>query len=355
MSNQNTLSTAEILNLYKELEIVHGDGDAGAFLFGWQCRNPFSGDLIEATIARSKSYDYVPYAYMEDDRDLSNKVKDMHACFGERAPEHVFCASSGASSVLFTFCAWLSKSGIKEVYYIPPIYFTMLNALHLFGIRARPISARHAFESDFTLNLPAKESVLILADPVWYVGIPIKEETINELVAWQKNTGSFIFVDGSFQYMPWDGHISEPTSNFDPSRTIRLVSPTKSLAVNGYRFAYATIPVNLSSEFKNLYTNIYGSGPTDNIAFAYEAIEAMKARSLTDKLIGSAKDRHVELRSRGVISSPFNPRCGYFAYEQLNYKLPDGYIKMDGKYFGQFRFPDHVRINLLSPSQNVIQ
>lgn len=342
------LRTSDILRLHEELETKYGDGDGGNFLFGWQPINPFAGPLLSAVKRRSRGTDYTKYAYLETNDAIAQEVIAMHQHLDKRTPEAAFCAASGGTALLSAFAYWLARSDIKEVYYIPPIYFTLLNGLRLFGIRARAISAYHAFESQFVLNLPMKTTVLILADPIWYAGIPVPQRIIEELAAWQNKFGSLIFVDGSFQYMRWDERVFEPTATLDPAKSIRLISPTKSLVVHGYRFAYALMPRHIKSKFSNSYTNICGPASADSIAFASEAITAIGNRQLTTKLIKRAARRHRQLRRRRTIESSLEPQSGYFVFEKLNVSVPDDRLKMTGEYFGQPRFPGHARINLLS-------
>jgi aspartate/methionine/tyrosine aminotransferase len=341
---------SNIIQRHEELEIEHGDGDAGNFLFGWQCKNPYADELLTAVKKRTEAIDHVKYIYVEDDLKLTQKVLDLQFSLDAIMPNEVFCAPGGAVSILFAFCAFLSKKGVKEVYFIPPIYYSMHIALKLFNIRARAVSGLQAFESSFSMNLPDKKTILILADPIWYVGLSVPESIVSEIREWQEKTQSLVFVDGSFQYMRWNEDVYEATSKLDPERTFRLISPTKSLGVHGYRFAYSLLPAMLKSEFSNTYTNIYGSTAADNWAFAYEATTAMKNRTLTTMLVRLAKERHKRLRRKGAISSQLNPECGYFAFEKINVTLPEGYLMMTGDYFDQHRFPGHARLNLISPS-----
>src|SRR6202007_299705 len=111
-------------------------------------------------------------------------------------------------------------------------------ALRLFNIWARPVSALHGFELGFKMNLPEKETVLIFSDPIWYAAQPFPAGAIAEMANWQQRTLSTVFVDGSFQYMSWTKEVFEHTSILDHEKTVRVVSPTKSLATSGYRFAY---------------------------------------------------------------------------------------------------------------------
>jgi len=349
------LTTKEILQLHEDLEVKFGDGAGGDFLFGWQSINPFAEELLTAVKHRAETIDYTKYSYMESDGSLAQEIIDLHSTLDGVRPIAAFCAASGGASILFAFSYWLARNEIKEIYYIPPIYFTLLNGLRQFGIRARALTGYHSFEKEFQMSLPSKKTVLILADPVWYAGIPVPLEIINEVAAWQNKTGSLVFIDGSFQYMRWDQRVSEPTAALDPRSTIRLVSPTKSLVVHGYRFAYTLLPDTIKPIFSNCYTNIAGSSAADNVAFAYEAVRSMRDRTLTQQLIERAASRHAKLRSTGTIESPLRPEAGYFVFEKINVPLPDDSLRMDGRYFGQPRFPQHARMNLLSTKYHLLE
>ena len=292
---------------------------------------------------------------METDQELALSVVALHRQLDGVSPEAALCAASGGTSILFAFCYWLARSDTKEVFYVPPIYFTLLNGLRQFQIRARALSGYHSFEENFTLRLPEAKTVLIIADPVWYAGIPVPESLIAAVSEWQQRTGSLVFVDGSFQYMRWDNRIHEPTSRLVPAQTIRLVSATKSLVIHGYRFAYALLPNAIKPKFSNSYANICGPATAGNLAFAYEAISALRERTMTESLIARASGRHKALRERHVIESPLRPSAGYFVFEKLSVKLPDDSLRMDGKYFGQPRFPGHTRINLLSTKFHLLE
>lgn len=343
-----------LLNLHHVLEIEHDDGDKGAFLFGWQCENPFADDLIARTADRASSLDRVQYSYLEEDEALVKKIVRLHQSLDDATPLDAFCGS-GATALLVTFAAHLRAEGVEEVYFIPPIYFSMHFAMRLFGIRARPVSSRHTFEDNFAMNLPEKRTFLLLTDPVWYVGLPVPRPVLVEVANWQARTGSMVLVDGSFQYMPWNKTVSEATARMDPSMTVRLISPSKSLCIAGYRFAYLLIPRNLRGSISNTYTNIYASASVDTIAFGHEAVDAMEARGLTNKLVDVVKNRHQRLRNTGKIESSLSATCGYFVFEKLNQALPDHYVRMGGEFFDQVRFPGYTRINLLSPSYHLLE
>jgi histidinol-phosphate/aromatic aminotransferase/cobyric acid decarboxylase-like protein len=177
---------ADLLNLHHVLEVEHDDGDKGNFLFGWQCQNPFADDLLAATRARSVGLNHTQYSYLEEEPVLVDKIRRVHQRLDGIAPADVFCGA-GATALLVTFAAYLRTKKIDEVYFLSPIYFSVHFALRLFGIRPRAISGRHAFEPDFKMNLPQRKAVLILTDPIWYAGIPLSENVIEQIVQWQQH------------------------------------------------------------------------------------------------------------------------------------------------------------------------
>jgi aspartate/methionine/tyrosine aminotransferase len=353
--SERLLTTKEILQLHEDLELKYSDGDGGDFLCGWQSVNPFADGLLAAVKKRKEHVDYTKYFYMETDVNLASTVVDLHAHLDRVAPEAAFCAACGGASALSTFCYWLARHGVTEVYYIPPIYFTLLNGLRRYGIRAHAVSKFHSFEQGCVPNLPRKETVLVLADPVWYAGISVPQHIVDAVSVWQKKTKSLVFVDGSFQYMRWDARVYEPTAQLDLKKTLRLVCPTKSLVIHGYRFAYVLMPIELKPTFSNSYTNLCGSAAADNVVFAHEAVDAMAERTLTEKLIERAAERHKRLRRDKIIESPLAPNVGYFVFEKINIDLPKDTLKMQGDYFGQPRFPEHTRMNLLSTKFHLLE
>jgi hypothetical protein len=164
--SKGSLTTKAILQLHEDLELKHGDGNGGDFLCGWQSINPFADQILDAVKRSDSATDYTKYFYMETDEKLSNSVVDLHDHLDGFPPENAFCSACGGASILAAICYWLSRNNFKEVYYIPPIYFTLLNGLFRYGIRAHPVSSYHSFESGCRPNLPKKETVLIFADPI---------------------------------------------------------------------------------------------------------------------------------------------------------------------------------------------
>jgi hypothetical protein len=342
-----------LLQRHAELEEKYGDGDGGRFLSGWQCENPWIEQIRVLVDGQIRQIDSGQYPNLDSDSIVKEELYRFHCSIDGTTPDSQFCGA-GASSIIFTFCAWLHQQDIQEIYYIPPLYFSLHFALRLFGIRARAISGKHAFEPGFSLNLPSERTVLLFSDPIWYAGIPLSNEIIKSLIEWQSRTGSLVFVDGSFQYAKWEGLRAELSALFDPEYTARLICPTKALASHGYRFAYVLLPKAMHASIAHIYANIYGSASVDSLAFARIAPTTMAGGTITSSLMRLAAERHQSLRTHGTISSPWQPRCGYFIFEQIAASLPPGTLLMDGAYFEQKRYPNYRRINLLSPSLHML-
>ena len=305
-----------LLQRHAELEEKCGDGDGGRFLSGWQCENPWIEQIRILVDGHIRQIDSGHYLTLDSDPLVKEELYRFHRFVDGVTPDSRF-SGAGASSIIFTFCAWLRQQDIHEVYYIPPLYFSLHFALRLLGIRARAISGKHAFEPGFSFNLPSQRTVLLFADPIWYVGIPLSNDIIQSLVEWQGRTGSLVFVDGSFQYAKWEGLQAELSALFDPECTARLICPTKALASHGYRFAYVLLPKAMYASLAHIYANIYGSASVDSLAFARIAPTTMAHGTILSSLMRLAAERHQSLRAQGKISASWQPSCGYFVFEQI--------------------------------------
>jgi len=347
------IETAALNQCYESLAFDLDDGDKGNFFGGWQCNSPYTEPLFTRVRERTVHVDYGKYTYFDDELELSTKITAVHAAFDGTPPEYVFCGS-GSTSLLYGMAAYLNRIGVREVYFLPPMYFTLRIAFDGFGIATIPVSERQSFETGFQMRLPEKKSVLILIDPIWYIGCPVPARVIDEIKIWQQKTGSMVMVDGSLQYMDWAHSRFETTARLDPSLTFRLICPSKQLASHGYRFSYVLVPLSQKQKFAWTYTNIYGSANADSVAFGHEAIAAIADRTIPDQLMQLVGERHRVLRKRKVIESLFQPSSGYFVFEKINLPLPKGYIKVGGKYFDQENYPDYSKINLLSPSISIL-
>jgi len=343
------LSVSLLLKRHAELEALYDDGNNGNFLSGWQCENPWVASIHDGVKAERGTIDAGKYVYLEDDLNLRERFVAFHLNIDGVAPEALLFGE-GSTSLLFSLCAWLRERGIEEVFYIPPLYFTLHYALRLLGFQARPVAAKHAFEEGFTVNLPPKRCVLLFSDPVWYAGMSLHRDFVMRIDSWQRRTQSLVIVDGSFQYMNWCGLQMESTALLTSRSTVRIICPTKALAAHGYRFAYAVAPADLGPEITSVYSRVYGSASADSLAFGRFAATAMGLGDITRSLMSFVKDRHTRLRQNRRIDAPWCPDSGYFVFERVLAPIDSKSAMMDGSYFDQPRYKDHRRINLLSPS-----
>ena len=349
------MGSPDLNSHYQKLAFELNDGDKGHFLSGWQCDNPFIDELLAAVRSLTASIDYRRYAYFDDDEGLVDAIKDLHKGLDSRAPEQVLCGS-GATALLFAFATYLRRRNVTSVYYVPPMYFTLHAALDRYGIKAIPVSAAQPYEPSFSLDLPTEQgAVLILTDPIWYAGKSVPLDAIVEIAAWQERTESVIFVDGSLQYMSWNGGACEHTALLDPAATFRLVCPSKQLSIHGYRFAYVLGPSLSNDDLAWTYANINGPASADSIAFAHLAIPAIARGDIRRQTAAFVSERHQRLRERKIIESTIAPDCGYFVFEKVNAPLPPQYTIVDGRYFEQANYPGYMKVNLLSPSINLIE
>ena len=339
---------------YEELAFDLNDGDQGHFLSGWQCENQCASDLLASVKERSNHIDYRKYQYFDEDEELTERIRIIHTSFDGVRPQGVLCAA-GSTSLLYSFVTYLKRLGVNKIYYVPPIYFTLHIAYELYGIRSIPVSKQQPFEEEFLLGLPDENScVLFLTDPIWYTGTKYSDEAMSEIAAWQKRTSSIVFVDGSLQYLPWSGVLRENTATLDPEYTFRLLCPSKQLSVHGYRFSYLLLPASHERGMAWTYANIAGPAPADSIIFAHEAMTAIADRKLPDRLMQVVSKRHKHFRTHNIIESEISPECGYFVFEKIKVPLPDGYSVINGRYFDLKNYSGYTKINLLSPSINIL-
>lgn len=339
---------------YRYLTFALNDGGDGDFISGWQCHNPFADDLALAVRERSASLSAARYSYYGTQADLAEALKQLHVQRDGVAPISIQCGP-GATSLMYCWIRYLQSQGIKKVYYIPPLYLTAHNAIQSCGMRAVPVSTRHAYDPEFSLRLPKGErAVLFLTDPIWYAGCPVPNEVISEIKEWQSQTGSTVFVDGSMQYMQWGDESAEFTAALDPSLTTRLVCPAKQLCMNGIRFAYLLGPDAQREAMAWLQSNILGSASVESIAFAYETLDSKLVDNIKSSLMSTASHNYQLLKKLGAITEVTQPSCTYYTYAGINIELPRETVLLDGSFYGLRDEKKSYKINLLSPSLSKI-
>ncbi|MBN9368084.1 MAG: hypothetical protein J0H59_13785 [Comamonadaceae bacterium] len=340
-----------IIARHIHLEEQLGDGDDGNSLSGWQCINPWHRAIEREIAGAREHFDSSKYLYADQFPKIEQDFKSFHKTVDNATPERIFFGSA-STQILYLISAWMHNQGVREIFYLAPAYHSLLFSMKMLGIRARPINNRHPFEADFSLNLPDKKTIIFITDPIWYAGIKIRPHVASEIGKWQATTGSIIVIDGSFQYLEWEGCAKNDVSVFDPSSTLRIVCPTKQLMLHGYRASYVLTPERFYQEISTLNSMIFASLSFETMALLHSTLNLIQHHQFPKKLMALASHRHGYLRQKGCIQASWQPDCGYFCFEELGEMTKQktrNQILMDGNYFGQSRYPNHHRINLLSP------
>ncbi|MEV6906922.1 aminotransferase class I/II-fold pyridoxal phosphate-dependent enzyme [Amycolatopsis sp. NPDC051071] len=291
--------------------------------------------------------DVTRYAGIDKDQDLKAKIAEFHHLYDgvSRDPELII-PGGGSSAFLATFCTWLLMAGHRSVYYLPPLYYKFAYFFQMYGIDARPVARHHAFHPDLALALPSDRTVLILSDPIWYGGTSVPEHVLNVIARWQTRTGSLVFIDGTFQYMRWNGEHAEPSSRLPAEQTLRLISPTKYLSLHGYRSAYLLTPPALHDELDKLHINLHGDVPVSDRAFAHRAVDLMLTTGNSD-LIHYIQDKYKRLLNANALTAATHATSGFFLFART--RTPrTRYLAMDQTFFELSDHLDFVRINLLN-------
>jgi aspartate/methionine/tyrosine aminotransferase len=254
--------------------------------------------------------------------------------------------SGGSSALIATFCMWLMLAGATEVHYLPPIYYKFAFLFQRFGIRPLPVSDAHAFQPELDLRLPERRTVLVLTDPVWYAGRRVPRAVIDEIRRWQERTGSLVFVDGSFQYMRWDGGRSERSSTLVGEQTLRMVSPTKYLSLHGYRCAYLLVPSALRDELADLHLNVHGDVPLSDRLFSHRVCDVM-ASAGNGELVARMRGAYARLVESGALGEHLEVETGYFAFGRIRRRHED-FLCLYAPSFELDGHRDYVRVNLLN-------
>nr|VFK38628.1 MAG: Aspartate/methionine/tyrosine aminotransferase [Candidatus Kentron sp. TC] len=344
-----------LLRKHHELDFAIRDRKGKVFYSDWDCDHPWVNSYLQGIDTRlTKESDIHLYKFYEDDEEIISKTSEFHSVReGLNYSSKSLLIGDGSTPLISSFLIWLYERGIKDLFYIPPLYYTFYYFAKLFGLNLHPISNRHPFEKGFQYNLPSKSCYLIVTDPIWYAGISLQENLISDLVKWQEKTESFIFVDGSFQYCNWNGRQKELTASFNSEQTIRLICPTKILAIHGFRFSYLLMPEWIRNDIRYIFANTHGSTTAHNIRFAKRAMSILDSDLSNSDLIAYIRDRYSFLIENGWLRSELSPDSGYFVFSEPTKKsLSYPQLSMGGDFFEQPRYKNYIRFNLLAPDMH---
>ncbi|WP_327275010.1 pyridoxal phosphate-dependent aminotransferase [Streptomyces sp. NBC_01224] len=348
-----SVSPAELLRLHRELDGTSRTNKAGRFLSGWQTTHPYAGRYLNGThVVAQDPGTLQNYNFLSDSTSLTDAITGFHAKADDVAYERdAVYVSSGSSPLLLGFFLALKEMGVEEVCYVPPVYYSCYYFCDSLGIPMRQVSADLLHSETAELDLPERRSALVLCDPIWVFGTTVHERQIEKIAQWQRRTGSLVLVDGTFQYTRWDrSSRAEPTSRLDRDLTFRLVSPTKSLAVHGTRFAYLLLPPELRETVRYACANITGATSAANEHFARRIMEVLDSDESNDALVRHIQAERDRLLDSGVIRAEAGlPEAGYYTFAVLDDASMKDAIVMDQRFFGLDRFDNHVRVNLLYP------
>jgi histidinol-phosphate/aromatic aminotransferase/cobyric acid decarboxylase-like protein len=323
--------------------------DREHFPSDWNATHPYVREFLGPEIASSAlgRQEESRYIYFDEQPDILDAIRGLHRSLeGLDLARNNVLAGPGSSSFLLALSLWLVQQAYTEVFYIPPLYYTLHYFLKLFGIRARPLPSGYLFESRVPRGLPAGRSFLMLSDPVWFAGFRVPLESIESIARWQRMTGSLVMVDGSFQFMQWDQTRREHSSLLDPELTFRLISPGKSLAIPSFRFAYLLHPARVHRDLVFLYENMIGASTVADLAFARRALEVMTSERSNFALTNYLRHTFGRLIANGILSTRITPDCGNFTFAVPAVRLPRQ-VAMDQDYFEVKGYPYHIRINLM--------
>jgi histidinol-phosphate/aromatic aminotransferase/cobyric acid decarboxylase-like protein len=315
----------------------------------WDGMHPYVGSFLGPDIAATALVrpEDSRYLYFDEQHDILDAIRSLHCSLeGINLLRSNIVAGPGSTSLLLALCLWLLQQGYTEIHYIPPLYYTVHYFLRMFNISAQPVSTKHVFESPVLCDLPPHKGVLLFCDPVWFAGFRVPLESMDMIARWQHATESLVIIDGSFQFMQWDRTRREHCAFLDPKLTFRLVSPTKSLAIPFFRFAYLLHPSWAHRDLVFLYENMVGGSTVGDVAFARRSLEVMASKECNFALTTYLQRTFEQLIGRGLLRTRINPDCGYFTFAVPAARLPHQ-VAMDQDYFELKEYPDHIRINLM--------
>ncbi len=285
------------------------------------------------------------YVFPDTNRKLNTAIEEFHIKEGLPKDSFVVFIGEGSTPMIAAMVLFARKIGFKKIYSIFPLYFTIHKMCDAINMDILPCNDDFTCFKNVKLKLPKQKSFLFITDPIWSIGRHYSDGVFKQLAKWQKDTGSIVFVDGSFSYMDWDTSIKkEPSIILDPGLTLRLVCPTKTLCLHGLRFSYLLCPKKFSKEVARISIANTGS----SCYFGHLQRERIFNKMIERKpnpvgLFASEryqilKDKFLENNIEHIV-----PDCGFFMFADLDNILKNK--KARHKYY----WLNNVAIDVLSP------
>jgi len=348
MNNHNYL-----LSKHKQLDYLCRHPENRIFVSDWYCDHPFSRKYIPEKIFEKNHLsdkNLLYYCFPNDSFEIHEEICKFHQKHDDvtYTNDEIYLGA-GMTPLITAQIIMMKTLGFTEFYYTKPLYYTIYYLAKNLDLKLIPICNIPLNKSSIKLNLPSKKACLIICDPIWYMGKAIMPEYIELLNQWQKKTGSYILVDGAFQYMKWniDDKI-EPTAQFDKNLTFRSICPTKSLAIHGIRFSYTLLPKRHQEDMRYAYANLTGSVCIYSHKAALQIMKILNSNISNSELLNYIKQKYSEFVKRKIFVEDIGAELGYFIFVKM---LGDKskFITMDQDFFDTTNYPDYVRFNLLLP------
>ncbi|MBO1414863.1 pyridoxal phosphate-dependent aminotransferase [Streptomyces sp. FH025] len=344
-------SLFHMLDLHEAVERERLDPGGRLFVSDYNGGHPFVADYL-GPLAHTPAHllgDVTRYSAIDEDPALRAKIARLHSTYDDvpYGPGNVIPAG-GSSSLLGTLCTWLHLTGVRKVHYLPPVYYKLAYFFRQFGIEPVRVSDLHAHQDGFAPELPDERTVLLLTDPLWYTGRPVPAEVLKRIGEWQRATGSLVFVDGTFQYLRWDGTRREESAAALPVElTLRLVSPTKYLSIHGHRCAHLLVPEHLRETLAELHINLHGDVTLADRLFAHRAAELMLDGEGNRRLVEHIRANHQRLLDSGALRASAPVETGFFLFAEP-VAPAERLLALEQRHFELTGYDGFVRINLLN-------
>jgi hypothetical protein len=338
-----------LLRLHRDLDLRSRCDCEALFISGWNCANPFANEYLDIPREGSPSL-HERYHFMSDDAELLGLIHKFHELRdGAHVPDHAIFPASGSSLLILSQFLSLIARGVTTLYYIPPLYYSFYYYASVLRLRLQPVCAQALCHEGQRLELPTcRAAYLALADPIWMMGRSVLPRYIADLRDWQQSTGGFLLVDGTFQYLSWNAPSRERSADFQGEQMMRLVCPTKTMALHSTRFAYLLVPTEWREEIRYAASNAGGPCSYNDLLIARRIMRILCSRESNSALISHIRSRYASLvGNQNFVSAVGSPDSGYYVFGR--YRDPKGrrVLTMDERYFDLSGYPDCVRVNLL--------